>query len=270
MISCNKLICTTILAGCFAAVLPAADEALPPAEKILDRYIEVTGGKAAHEKVKSAIINTTMTMPAQGMKASITSYVISPNKHYVAVELPGMGTMEEGSDGVVAWSKNAMMGPRLKDGDEKAIAMRSNALDKDVKWREYYSKAETIAAEPVDGKTCYKVVMTPKVGPVETRYFDKDSGLFVKLALTQKTPMGEIPSEMSFSDYKAFEGITGPTKIAVKTGPQEMQMSVDSIQYNADIPADRFKLPADIQALVDKKNGATAKPAAAPATTEKK
>jgi hypothetical protein len=259
MISSKYLISTTLLLGCFAVALPAAEETAPAAEKILDRYIEVTGGRAAHEKVKSAIVTMTMSMPAQGMKANITSYTITPKKHYVAVEIPGVGLMEEGSDGVVAWSKNAMMGPRLKEGEEKEIAFRSNAMDKEVKWREYYTSAETAGVETADGKTLYKVVMTPKVGSTETRYYDKETGLMVKMAMKQKTPMGEIPSETAFSDYKSFDGILGPTKMAVKAGPQEMQMTIDSIKFNADIPADKFQIPADVQALIDKKNGVAPK-----------
>src|SRR5690242_14406954 len=158
MNSSKHLIGTALLLGCFAVALPAAEEPLPPAEKIIDRYIEVTGGKAAHEKVKSAIVTMKMSMPAQGMTMGITSYVVNPNKHYVSVEVPGVGTMEEGSDGNVAWSKNPMMGPRLKEGEEKEIAFRSNAMDKDLKWRQYYTKAETTGMDNVDGKPAYKVV----------------------------------------------------------------------------------------------------------------
>ena len=42
-------------------------------------------------------------------------------------------------------------------------------------------------------------------------------------------------------------------------GPQEMEMSIEKIQFNADIPADKFKIPADVQALIDKKNGTAPK-----------
>lgn len=264
MNSSKFLIGTTLLLGCFAVAIPAAEEPLPPAEKILDRYIEATGGRAAHEKVKSAIITMKMSMPAQGMTMGITSYVVNPNKSYALVEVPGVGNMEEGSDGVVAWSKNPMMGPHVKEGEEKEIAFRSNALDKDLKWRQYYTKAETVGADSIDGKPVYKVVMTPKVGNPETRYYDKASGLMVRMETTQKTPMGEIPSQMSFADYKKFDEILGPTKMNVKAGPQEMEMSIEKIQFNADIPPDKFKVPADVQALIDKKNGT------APKTEEKK
>src|SRR5689334_21330660 len=112
MISSKTFISTTILLGCFAAALPAADEPLPPAEKILDSYVEVTGGKAAYEKLKTQITTMTMAMPEQDMKVTITQYVVEPDKRYAAVEFPGMGTAEEGSNGDIAWSKNPAMGPR--------------------------------------------------------------------------------------------------------------------------------------------------------------
>ena len=42
------------LAG-FAPSVFAQDEPLPKAETILDRYVEVTGGKAAYEKRKNIV-----------------------------------------------------------------------------------------------------------------------------------------------------------------------------------------------------------------------
>jgi len=270
MISTKRFISTTILLGCFAAALPAADEPLPPAEKILDRYIEVTGGKAAYAKLKSQITSMTMFMPAQNMKISITQYVLEPDKRYAAVEMPGMGTAEEGSNGTIAWSKNPAMGPRLKEGEERDIALRSNALDKDLNWKNYYTKAETVGTEDVDGKTCYKVSMTPKVGPVETRYYDKATGYIAKLSMTAKTPMGDVPSDITFKEFKATGGITSPTKMTTQMMGQQMDMTIDSVQYNPEISPDKFKVPDDIQALVDKKSGAAAKPAAVPAPAEKK
>ena len=34
---------------------------------------------------------------------------------------------------------------------------------------------------------------------------------------------------------------------------QEFTMTIDSVKYNVDIPKDRFDLPPEIQALVNKK-----------------
>ena len=57
-----------------------ADDTLPKAETILDRYIEVTGGKAAYEKRKTEIATGTFEMAAMGVKGTITHYAASPTR----------------------------------------------------------------------------------------------------------------------------------------------------------------------------------------------
>src|SRR5437764_90692 len=108
MISRRTVLSASLLAGLLLPALSAADEKLPSADKILDRYIEVTGGKDAHAKLKSAVISMTMVLPAQGMKATVVSYIVDPDKRYQVTEIPGAGMFEEGAVGGIAWSKNAM------------------------------------------------------------------------------------------------------------------------------------------------------------------
>ena len=55
-------------------VATAAEEDLPKAEVILDKYVEVTGGRAAYEKVQTQITTGTMEFVGKGIKASLTSY----------------------------------------------------------------------------------------------------------------------------------------------------------------------------------------------------
>ena len=42
----------------------------------------------------------------------------------------------------------------------------------------------------VDGKDAYKVVLTPKAGKPVTKWYDKDSNLIVKMAMTSQEPHG--------------------------------------------------------------------------------
>jgi hypothetical protein len=106
------------LALSFAGVLAAAAD-LPKGEVLLDKYIEVTGGKTAHAKIHSDMTTGTMEFKAMGLKGKITTYGAEPDKKYSEVLLDGVGKMQEGVNGDVAWSMSAMQGPRVKEGDEK-------------------------------------------------------------------------------------------------------------------------------------------------------
>ena len=230
------------LAACCS--LCAAD-ALPTGAAVLDKYIEVTWRRAAYEKKTSEISSGVMEFIGKGLKAKITSYQAAPDKSYTAVDIGGIGKMEEGSDGVVAWERSALKGPRLKSGEEKAVALRAASIQHDLHWRDYFPKVECTGVEPIDGVVCYRVVLTPKDGQPETRYYDKKTSLLVRTNMIMKTEMGEIPAEMSVSDYRMVEGIKTPFLLRQKVLGQEFTVTIESMQINAAIPKDRFALPDD-------------------------
>jgi hypothetical protein len=230
----------------------AQTEPLPKAETILDRYVEVTGGKAAYEKRKNQIETGTIELKAQGLKGTLLRYAADPAEAYSIVEIEGVGKIEDGLDKGVAWDKNPMLGPKIKTGQEKAQYVREAAFNSPIHWRELNSKVETVGTETVDGELTYKVVLTPSEAPAETMYFQKKSGLAVKTVATVVSAMGEAPVEMFASDYKTLGGILVPTKITQKLAGQEIIITLSDVKTNQPIPADRFDPPAEIKALLSK------------------
>jgi hypothetical protein len=234
-----------------AGAMAAADD-LPKAETILDKYVEVTGGKAAYAKIHSEIATGTMTLGAMGITGKLTTYQAEPNKQLVEINIEGMGKVMEGTNGDVAWGLSAMQGPRIKEGEEKAKALESARLNSEAQWRDVYKTVETAGVEQVDGKDCYKVVLTPKTGSPVTKWYDKDSNLLVKNAATVKTAMGEISSESMLSDYRKEGDLLVPHKTVSKAMGQEFTITIDTVKHNAEIPKEKFDLPEEIQALLKK------------------
>jgi len=231
------------------AGLRAADE-LPKAETILDKAIEATGGKAAYQKIHSEV--STGSMEIRGIKGIAVIYRAEPDKTYTEFEFQGIGKMLEGSNGKVAWSNSAMQGPHVKEGDEKETALLNGRFDAEVNWRNQYPKVETVGSETVEGKDCYKLVLTPKTGNAATRYYDKQTGLLVKLVMAVKSAMGEVTVESVASDYRKEGDILSPHKMTNRMMGQEFVINIDKIEYNVDIPASKFDLPDEIQALLNK------------------
>lgn len=229
--------------------LRAAD-ALAKAETILDKYIEVTGGKAAYQKIHSEIDSGSMEL--RGLKGSATTYKAAPDKVYTEVVFQGIGKIQEGSNGAVAWSNSAIQGPRIKEGEEKETALMMARFDGELNWRQQYPTVETTGTENVEGKDCYKVVLTPKAGKPMTRYYDKQTGLLVKSVMTLQSPMGEVSIESLADDYRKDGDITSPHKLTNRTMGQEFTITVDKVEYNADIPDTKFALPDEVQALLTK------------------
>jgi hypothetical protein len=246
-------------------VLLAADESLPKPATILDHYVEVTGGKAAYEKRHNEVQHGTVDFSANGIHATLTIYQAEPNKTLSVIEIEGVGKVESGSNGEVAWDRSVVQGARVKQGEERTDSLRDATFNAAIRWQTIYAKAETTGSESVNGHDCYKVLLSPKEGKPVTEFYDKKSGLIVKSMATRTTPMGDITAEIFLDDYRDEGGVLMPHKLTNKLAMQQFVITVQSVEVNANLPKDRFDLPDEIKALLPK----TEKPAAsaAPAST---
>jgi len=251
----------TLLAGALlACVCFAADESLPKAESILDRSVEATGGKAAYDKIHSAVETGTFELPAQGVKGKVIIYTAEPDKNYQTIEIEGVGKFEAGSNGDVAWDNSVLQGPHLKTGDEKAEALQSATFNAPANWRKMFSKVESTGAATVNDHQCYVLTLTPKAGKPVTEYYDQKSALLIKTVASRATAMGDVTVETLYDDYRKEGDILAPHKLTNKGAGQEFVITITSTSFNAELPANTFDIPPDIKALMKSATAAVAAP----------
>ncbi len=232
----------------------AAD--MPSGASLLQRYIDRSGGAEAYAKAKNMVATGAVELAGQNISGAVTIFE-EGEKSRTAMEFPGIGKVEEGFDGETAWENSVLQGPRILEGDEKTSVVRGSTLALVASWREIYKDVRTVGVEDVDGKPAWKVEMTPvemtaKDGKPETFFFDKDSGMLVRISQILSTPLGDIAIEATMSDFRMVEGILTPFTMTEKALSQNIVMRLDKIAYNAAIPPDRFTLPAEVKALLDK------------------
>jgi hypothetical protein len=95
--------------------------------------------------------------------------------------------------------------------------------------------------------------MTPKQGKLETYYFDKASALMLKTTTVLATPLGEISTEVEYSDYRPLEGLLFPYTLTQGAMGQSLVLHFDKVVCNATLPKDLFTLPQEVKALVARK-----------------
>ncbi len=246
----------TMLAVAVATVLAIpsfADEGLPTAAQVIEKYINVTGGQDAYEKHYNSIMTATLNMPAMNVSGKMTVWAAKPDKSLTVVTMQGIGESKQGCNGTVVWSIPPGQAPRIATGEEREVMLRAARFNPELHWRDLYEKAECVGTEDVDGQTCYKVVMTPKMGSPTTVYYGKDSGLIVKTQTVFPTQMGSMPVETFQDNYTEVDGVKIPFQMTQKMSGIEQQFTVESMKYNQDIPGDKFGLPDEIKQLLEKK-----------------
>ena len=233
---------------------------LPSAEQIIKKTIEAQGGRAAFEKLHSRVSRGSVEITPPGLKGPYTRYHATPNKWYETFESNEAGKVEMGGNGSVYWSLSTALGPRLLEGSERAAAVRDSLFNADLFWTEQFKETECVGIEEADGRSCYKVKRTPFEGNPEYIFFDRKTGLPVRMETVMAGPMGEVPVVGTYEDYREVDGVMLSFRATQVVGNlQRAVIKLDKIEHNVDIPAERFAVPPAVQELVDKQ-GAAGKP----------
>ncbi len=234
--------------------LVAAD--LPPAEQILDRYTEATGGAAAYQALRSQRITADIEFVGQGIKGTSTQLALTTGHATTVLELAGLGKMHSGVWNGHVWESSAMQGQRLATGAERDLQIRMNDPQAAIHWRKHYTSVTTEAEEDINGEACYRVLAQPTSGKPETSWYSKSTGLLVKARVTIVSPMGEIPMEILASDYRPV----GPFRIAHKSiqqiGPQKIASTIREAVFNEALEMKQLQPPPEIEALIAKAKSA--------------
>jgi hypothetical protein len=216
----------TIAAG--PATTARADDKDPQA--VLDKAIKALGGEEKLKKAEAISWKTKGTINFGGneneYKGLATTKGLDHYRRESEFEVNGEPRkfimVLAGDKGWMKFGEE----PREMEGDALANQKRGAYLEVlpttlvPLKGKEY--KLEAAAEEQVDGKPAAGVKVTGPDGKDFTLYFDKESGLPVKLVARIAGFQGdEVTQETTFKDYKEFEGIKKATKVESKRDGQD-------------------------------------------------
>jgi hypothetical protein len=245
------LMCMTLALPAASSCPARAADTLPDAAKVIARFVEATGGQAAHDALRNHVIKGTVTLPAQQISFTVTLTQARPDLVRTVMESPAIGRIESGSDGAVAWDLSTMAGPRIKEGAERQDALRDATFDIWGRWRSVYTKAEVVGIDTVAGRACYRVTITPGTGRPRTAYFDQESGLMQRLDLTVESPAGAVLVQNLSGDYRKVAGVLLAHRSEITAAGQKRVLTLDSVAVNVDLPAGSFDPPAEVKKLLE-------------------
>ena len=85
----------------------------------------------------------------------------------------------------------------------------------------------------------------PSGQPAANFYFD-DSGLLVRLVTWTQTPVGFVPTQIDYADYRDVAGVKVPFKRTVSQTYMRMSIELTEVQPNVAIDRSRFARPAPV------------------------
>lgn len=222
---------------------PDAMAALPTVDQILDKYVQMLGGKAALEKITSTASKGTFEIAAFGASGSAEVWEKAPNKTALKLDIPGFGLVLEGFNGTVAWSQDPQSGLREKTGAELAATKLDSDFYKPLRLKQLYPKITVKGKEKVGEKDAYVLTATPAEGAAETWYFDAASGLLTRMDLERESPQGKMAVQVFQEDYKEVDGIKIPHTMRQVTSAFTIVIKLDEVKHNVAIDETKFNKP---------------------------
>lgn len=220
------------------------DPYLPAPEEVFAKYIGAIGGTDALNALTSFVATGSYEGFDTGFSpVPVTIYSASPNRRTVVVEpLAGDSVrVFNGSQGWIAATDRAMpllplTGSNLDGAEVEAVQGFPAGLQEiRDRWEVGFTIIEGQDIQVVQGNSSGQT-------PVNL-YFD-DSGLLVRLLRFSDTPIGRIPIQIDFSDYREVAGVRMPFRWTSTWTNGQATFQLDEVRPNVPIDSSRFNQPA--------------------------
>lgn len=220
------------------------------AAEVVARHVRAIGGAEAVLAGQARTVRGRLEIPSAGLEGAFTVVADRAGNAVTTIELPGLGTIRQGSDGEVAWMLNPMTGPMILDGDTAARALDGAEWDAALFDPADYDVQELLGTVEFRGTPAYRVRMVSRRGAESVHHFSVDDGWLFATEASVETPMGTIPSTTLLSDYREWGGVRFAARTVQELGVAGTQILVVEEVDLADVPEDAFEMPEAIRALL--------------------
>jgi hypothetical protein len=228
-------------------ILPAANIATagtPPADQILDKYIQALGGAGSLAKLTSYTAKGTSHLFGEVQEDQAEISAKAPNLLATVVH-QREGDVARTFDGKEAW----VMLPLTVVGQYplNASALEGAKLDAQLAFpgglKQFFTTWRVTYPSVVNGRPVYVVQGTGASGLVATFYFDKQTGLLTRMVRYAASAVGRVPTQIDYSDYRPVNGVMMSYKWTYGWISGREEYTITQVQPNVPVDAAKFAKP---------------------------
>ncbi len=212
----------------------------PSAETLLDKYLQAVGGAAAIEKITTRVMTGTITFGDRNVAIDI--YSKDPDKRISFSHTPD-GDSVTAFDGREGWLGFPGRPAREMRGSELDAA----AMDADLHFAAHlkgmFSEAQVHGVEKIGDHDAYLVIGRREGKPPLRLYFDEQSGLLVRLVRYGETPLGRMPTQIDYADYREAGGVKIPFRWTLARPSGRFTIQVSEVKQNVPVDDAKFAKP---------------------------
>ena len=209
-------------------------------DQVLDTYVQALGGRDALQKLTSRVRRGTVTNRA-GQSSPITVEETSAGLFRATIEsTPAVSRAFDGNSGWVEAAGRI----RDLDGVESANAGLPADLVLGLRIKDAYVAVAVRAYDRVNGHDVVSLEGRRSPAVTETLFFDRTSGLLVRRIARLRTPLGHLPAQIDYDDYRPVDGIQTPFDVRITDWESVWVEKFTEVTFNQAIDSTRFAKPA--------------------------
>jgi hypothetical protein len=218
----------------------------PRPEDVLDRYLAAIGGAGAAARLTSVTARGTITgYGPDSEERPVEIFARAPNQRTTIVR-SSSGDSTTTFDGTLGW----VAAPFRPVGVLALAGADRDGLRLDAElWfpgRIHRTLTGWRRGAPgvIDEREVSVVQGNGAAGLVATLYFDAETGLLVRQVRYVESPVGRIPTQVDYADYREVAGVRMPFRWTVTWLDGRDTIQLTAVEPNAAIDPSRFGRPA--------------------------
>lgn len=214
----------------------------PSAELLFSKYLQAVGGAAATDKITSRVMKGMITFGNRNVPIEIFSK--DPDKRVSFTHTPD-GNSITAFDGHEGW----LGAPKRPVHEMHGPDVDAAAMDADLHFaahlKNMFREAKVRGTEKIDGHDAYVVVGQREAKTPVRLYFDEKSGLLLRLVRFGETPLGRLPTQIDYADYREAGGVKIPFRWTLARPGGRFTIQVSEVKENAPVDDAKFAKPPE-------------------------
>jgi hypothetical protein len=225
-----------------APTRPPAGAAQPSADDIIAKYLTAVGGTDATKKITSRTMKGSIV--AMGSESTIDLYTKAPNKRVSISHASPTSDSFTAFDGTVGW-----MGSTGRPAREMAPTEAfASSLDSDfyliADLKTIFPQLRRGRSMEITGVMCDSISGSKPGQPPVTFYFDQKTGLLQRMVRYAQNPMGRMPTQIDYADYREVDGVKTPWRWTLSRPNGRFTIQLKEVKNNVPIDDAKFAMPA--------------------------
>lgn len=212
---------------------------MPTADELIDNYIRALGGAAAIDRIASREEQGTATQGGKVVPIEIVDQ--DPDKQAVVEHLP-KGDGVSVFDGREGWSSMPGRNVRAMHGADLDAARMNADLHFPLHIKRNCAELRVEYPEKIGDQDAY-VISCRNVGPPIKLSFDEHSGLLKRVVQFVESPLGLIPTQIDYDDYRVIDGVETPYRWITARPGERATIQLEQIRQNVPIDDAKFGKP---------------------------